>query len=207
MKLKNVDIIESPENKERVRLVGEVVYDDAKFSPELYWFEIPKEYKNFLTISGNPWLVCLLPLAMTLREPLEISQPIDNILLRNIKELMSIWKCWYPELSIIDIKARTVEMDDEGLSNNTAAFFSGGIDSFFTVLRHNVEEGVEERIKVDDLLTVWGFDVPLSNPEAFYRMKAVLQSVASNLGKTFIDISTNLRDTQWKIISQLKIQN
>ncbi len=56
--------------------MGEVAYD--KREREEYWFDFPELYCDSLTLSGNPWLACLLPLAVTHREPLRLR--IDRLL-------------------------------------------------------------------------------------------------------------------------------
>ena len=135
MQLKQIDIQKTPNANGRVQLTGEVIYGDRAVRPEIYWFEVPEKYAEFLSKSGNPWLVCLLPLAVTLGEPLRISEPVDSQLLENAQELMRIWKCWYPHLHLIPIEAE-VEIKRHESPERTAAFFSGGVDSFFTVLWH-----------------------------------------------------------------------
>jgi hypothetical protein len=47
------------------------------------------------------------------------------------------------------------------------------------------------------MLSVWGFDVPLRHREAIARLRTRFQGVASDLGKDFVDVSTNLRCTRW----------
>ena len=48
MEVKRVDIVRSPNNLGRVRLVGEVCYDNQSMRPELYWFEVEKKYEKYL---------------------------------------------------------------------------------------------------------------------------------------------------------------
>lgn len=196
MKLECIDIVKSPDNPKRVRLVGKVHYDDALVQPELYWFEVDKSYADYLSFSGNPWLVCLIPLAVTLGEPLRICAPVDHILFENVKELMQIWKSWYPHLHIVPVEVDVVNVASNGEHKKTAAFFSGGIDSFFTVLYHN-DSDFNSMVRINDLLSVWGFDIPLKNSDAFFRMREIFQKVASELGKELIDVATNLRETRF----------
>ncbi len=198
MQLKHIEIIQSPDFGDRVRLVGKVEYDNKTFAPEKYWYEVPAIYEQSLTRSGNPWLVGLAPLAFTLGEPLEICAPVDPMLFKNIKEVVQIWKCWYPDLHIIKIKAELASNENKERPNRTAAFFSGGVDSFFTVLRHNNINDSEDWIHIDDLLIVGGFDIRLRNYEAFQRMRNTLQEAAFELGKNFIDITTNLKETSFR---------
>lgn len=196
MKVKNIDIITSPDDANRLRLVGEVVYDNKDLKPELYWFEVDKKYKDDINTTGNPWLICLLPLAVTIGEPIQICNSIDSKLLENAKQLMQIWKCWYPDLHIIPIEAKVVNYTGNVENKKTAAFFSGGVDSFFTLLFHN-DPTLNNSIHIDDLISVFGFDIPLKNKEAFSMMKENFQKVASELGKELIDVATNLRKTHF----------
>lgn len=198
MDLKGISIIRSPDSGDRVRLCGEVAYDNKACRPEVYWFDVREKYAECLSESGSPWLVCLLPLAVTLGEPLRLCAPVDRVLFENVQELMQIWKCWYPHLHIVPIEAEVVDAARQGEPRKTAAFFSGGVDSFFTVLRNTDGTELFRKTHIDELLCVWGFDVPLENGEAFKRMKSVLCRAASDLGKELIDVATNIGTTSWR---------
>lgn len=197
MELKQVSIVRSPDCQDRVRLCGEVSYDQKSAVPEVYWLEVSEKYAEHLSESGNPWLACLLPLAVTLGEPLRISMPIDRVLFENAQELMQIWKCWYPHLHIIPIETYVFDAARQAELGRTAAFFSGGVDSFFTVLRHTNGLDAVRKVHIDDLICLRGFDVPLKNGEAFRRMREILSGVASDLGTELIDVAMNLRETTW----------
>ncbi len=198
MQLKSRDIAPSPVAPDRVRLSGEVTYDRGPIRSEVYWFDVPERYAASLSVSGNPWLVCLIPLAVTLGEPLRICEPVDRRLLENVAELMRIWKCWYPHLHVVPLEAESVESSEPTIARKIGAFFSGGVDSFFTALWHADRSESAARVRIDDLLTVWGFDVPLANVDAFRRMRDVLRRAAEDLGIELIDVATNVRDTRWQ---------
>lgn len=197
MELKGISITKSPNLEDRVRLSGEVLYDDKGYQPEVYWFDFPEKYGEYLSNSGNPWLACLLPLAATFGEALKISKPVDRALFENAQDLMHIWKRWYPHLKVIPIEAELAEPQHSEVHLKTASLFSGGVDSYFTVLRHNNNSGLVTGINIDDLLCIWGFDIPLKNADAFFRMRDVLKSAAQHLGKELIDVATNMRETRW----------
>ena len=188
MKVKNVDIITSPDNADRVRLVGDVVYDAPNLKPEQYWFEVDKKYKDDISITGNPWLVCLIPLAVTLGEPIELCCPVDKVLFKNVQELMKIWKSWYSHLHIVPIEAELLDVSELVNGKKVVAFFSGGVDSFFTILR-------PENNNIENLITVHGFDVPIENVNAFIRMEKSLDKVAREIGSNLVSVTTNLRKT------------
>ena len=197
MELAEVRISQSPMDAHRVRLTGTVLYDDGAVRPEEYWFDVPEQYADSLSETGNPWLVCLVPLAVSLGEPLRIGKPVDSVLLGNIHKLMGIWRCWYPSLDPVQIEAQTFECRS-GRGERTAAFFSGGVDSFFTVLRHSSGNGSSSSVQIQDLLTVWGLDIPLRKADAFHRMRDLLRSASEKCGMSLIDVSTNIRETRWK---------
>ena len=179
---------------DRVRLVGEVRYDAVGSTADTFWFDVPEKCSSQLSSTGDPWLVCLTPLAMTLGEPLRIGLPVDRLLARNVRELMRIWAGWYPALREVALEIEVVDVGGAGASGRIGAFFSGGVDSFFTVLRN--EETRSTSLAADDLILVRGFDFPLENAEAFERHRERLTAAAGELGKELVDVATNLRETR-----------
>jgi hypothetical protein len=198
MELRTVDLIRSKVSSERLRLVGEVHYDNPDYGTEYYWFDFDGQYAEHVNQLGNAWLVCLIPLAVTLNETLKICQPVDPLLFENVHELMRVWNRWYSHRKTVGIEA---ELDGEAVRRIPRGFgaslFSGGVDSFFTVLRHNTDHDWPGRKKINDLLCIWGFDIPPGNPAAFGRMKSLLDKAARSLDKNLIDIGSNLRETKW----------
>ena len=192
MELRAVRVIASPLDPKRTRLVGDIAYDDLPGQIEQLWFDVAEEHAPFLSRTGNPWLACLAPLAAKLGEPLRLSLPVDRLLLRNVHELMVIWQSWYPHLHRVEIAADTTDGLPAAGGTRTAAFFSGGVDSFFTILRAR-EPGA---IAIDDLISIGGFDILLRNLSAFERRRSRQAVVAESLGNKFVDVVTNLRDTR-----------
>jgi len=180
---------------DRVRLIGEVRYADSR--REAIWYEVPAALERDLSTTGNPWLVALLPLAAKLGEELRIRLPVDRLLVRNLTELVRIWRGWYPDLHDVPLE---VDIHDSPVRRSassplrTAAFFSGGIDSFYTVLRH--EERVPGRLPIDDLICVQGFDFPLPLADAFHRHLHRLERAGREFGKPVVWVATNLKESR-----------
>ena len=198
MELTAIRIQKSPLAEGRLRLVGTVAYDDQVRPPEEYWFDVPERQAASLSVSGNPWAVVLLPLAITLGEPLRLALPVDGILLENLQELQRIWACWYPHLRPVPLNAAVSDPTQRTDKGRTAAFFSGGVDSWFTVLSHSAPRIETKTGAIDDLLCVWGFDVPVDSPDTFREMRTSLQQAANDLGMNLVDVATNLRATRWR---------
>ena len=96
MKLTGVDVARSAFGRDRVRLTGTIAYATPGLATEQIWFDAPGECADALSRTGNPWLACLLPLAVTLREPLELCSPVDPVLREGAEAVMEVWRGWYP---------------------------------------------------------------------------------------------------------------
>lgn len=196
MFVRDVDVVESPLAAGRARLRGEVVCDDPSIPPEIYWFDIPATHARALGATGNPWLVLLAPLAVHLGESLRVPAPVDRDLLANIHEVMRIWHCWFPALRPVSIVADELGAEPELDAGLTASMFSGGVDAWFTLLSNNGSARLPGWRQIDELLCVWGLDVSLEKPDEFRRMRDTLTQSTAGLAE-FVDVATNLHDTQW----------
>jgi hypothetical protein len=202
MEVLRARIEKSPLQAHHVRLAASVRYDTGSPESEEYWFDYPEHLAPHLEERGDAWLACLLPLAATLGEPLRINLPVDGALLENMTRLQEIWTCWHPHLRTVQIIANTsVPRIPE--SRRIASFFSGGVDSFYTALKHLAKgEGQDHPLQnpsIQDLFCVWGFDIPLGNAPAFARVCASLERASADLGLRFCDIATNIRETRWQV--------
>ena len=194
MQLLDVHKKRSPLDPDWVRLAADVAYSHGNPSRETYWFDVPEYVAEDLSDNANPWLACLIPLAVALDEPLELCRPVDPVMLKNVHGLMGVWKNWYPELSIVPVLAETEPPPRN--AGKTAAFFSGGIDSFFTALRHLTPDNSVNGPNIDELIFVWGFDIPIDRRDGFERARRAMQEAADALGKPLIVAATNLKITR-----------
>lgn len=192
MKLLHVSTHRSPDNVGYVRITGMV----ERGTGEQFdiWFEVPRELEADLSRSGNPWLVAMLPYALETGEPLVCEIAVDAALLENLKGLIAVWCEWYPQLiaPVIEVPIAPFDIINPQVGR-TVAFFSGGIDSWFTVLRHAPELDSAALGGVDELLTVHGFDIPVESGAEFERLRQPLASCAMALGREMIVVKTNLR--------------
>ena len=197
MELVSVRVAGAPSARDRVRLLGDVVYDDRPREPEQYWFDVPEKYAGSLSVSGNPWLACLLPLAVSRGEALRLCLPVDPMLLANASRLMQIWSGWHERLRPIRLEADSSPTDPGPGVRETGAFFSGGIDSFYMALRN--DEGDRASVpRIDKLLCVWGFDIHIDATHEFQRLRSRLSEAADALGKELVDVATNLREVRFR---------
>jgi hypothetical protein len=164
------------------------------------WFEVPRDLEGQLSDTANPWIVAMLPYALATGEAIVCDIPVDPALLENLKGLVAVWREWYPQFAQPEIIAPLVPLNAISVpGNKSAAFFSGGIDSWFTVLRHAPELESAAVGRVDELITVHGFDIPAESRDEFVKLHEVLSLGAKALGRELIVVRTNLRrsDTLW----------
>jgi hypothetical protein len=197
MRICHFSIGQSPFGQDRIRTQAEISYDDRRKPPEVCWYDFPAHLAKDISISGNAWLAAYLPLAVTLREPLRLEAPVDRNLLDGVLQVMEIWHAWHPHLPVVPIEVEAQETSALGKAPRTAAFFSGGVDSFFTLLRNTQPSPNERAEPIDDLLLAWGFDISLDHRDAFERMRIDLQRAATTCGKNLYDVVTNLRQTRF----------
>src|SRR5260221_12069170 len=132
MRLARVELERSPRRSGLTRLAGEIVYDAPGRPREWIWFDVADAVAGDLSETGNPWLALLLPLAVTLREPLSLCRPVDPALREGVEALMEVWRGWYPGVAEpIPVEAEGLPAGTPDLAPRTGSFFSGGVDSFF----------------------------------------------------------------------------
>lgn len=146
---------------------------------------------------ADPWLVLLLPMAAVSGEDLHLAAAADATLVANARRLLEIWSSWYPWVDPVGISVEQTRDSSSTESDRTVSFFSGGVDSFYTLLRREAAARGKNEEPVDELLTVAGFDIPVTNRTASQTLFASAADVASRLGKELVPVETNIRETTW----------
>ena len=160
--------------------------------PVELWVDVPSQLADQVDTTGTPWLIAALPMAYALGEPLRVRATVDADLLRNVYCLLDVWGAWNPNRDRIRIEVDNVSHPDPIPTARVGMFFSGGLDSFYTLLRHH-HCAPETRENIEELLLLWGFDVPPDVDEPFHAITRSAEQVAREVGKTLTVIRTNLR--------------
>lgn len=185
----------SPDHKGWTRLSARV-QSDVDGLDETLWLEVADRDAAALRASGDPFLPWIAPVSAVRREPVNIEMPVDRVLLEQVREVQRVWQAWFPECRAVAIDApEEAAVPDSARPSGTAAFFTGGVDSFFTALRHDAGEGTPRTMRIDTLVYVHGFDVPLANSAAAAGVIGSLAEAAAKLGKPLLVVRGNLRET------------
>jgi hypothetical protein len=144
-------------------------------------------------------MLWLLPLAVTLGQPVEMALAVDPQLFENAAGLMDIWASWDSKRRRVPIRAPRALATPPPERGRVGAFFTGGVDSFFSLLRHQERSPFGPAFKIDDLVYVWGFDIPLRERAGFESAQKSFEAIAAELGKELIVVATNLRETRLRL--------
>ncbi len=172
----------------------------ARVEFEISWSS--GEYSVFVDVPGEvgteaaddaALAACLLP-AMALGEAdLELGAPVDARLVEGTGTIQDVVLSWdlslraraakYHRSAVRAATAhRSVDVPD---GRGTACFFTGGVDSFHSV--------VKNRSEIDALVFVHGFDIDLEHTELHERVMTHLGAAADELGLPLYEFRTNLR--------------
>lgn len=136
---------------------------------------------------------CLMP-AMRSGGTLAVPTGISPRMLRNQREFQAIQRAWShgwgfgdPPLEEVEVLAESGPPPAPQQEGRVAAFFSGGVDSWSTLLDHP---------EITDLIFVRGIDLVLGAPhqvELADLVEARIRDTAAQLGRTLHVVETNLR--------------
>ncbi len=157
------------------------------------WFRYPITYSDAVCVSGDPFVAALLMPAMIRGIDLHVEGPVSRRMCEGIERFMDVICNWWPEFQRATIRAEestAVYSDTE--ESWVASSFSGGVDSFHTVLKHSGPDvPVAERIT--KLMFIERYDRPTEYPD-FYRMAADrLDEAANAMNMELLRVATNAR--------------
>lgn len=138
------------------------------------------------SIAVIPFVANVLPLVWLAGGELIIEE-LDKSFYNSINEFKHGYTNMYPMLDFKGkVTANRIISNDIEKTNNTAAFFSGGVDAFATLLAHIEEKPL--------LLTLWGADVKLNDTGGWENVKQRIEHTANTFCLENIFIRTNFRE-------------
>lgn len=139
-----------------------------------------------LTAAPEAFVTAALPVAMGHGVELRSPGRVPPRFLESLNRWQRIFAAWLPDqLTTTTVRARTRR--PVAPAPGVAAFFTGGVDSFYTALEHHD--------RLDGLVYVWGFDIPLDQwPELRKEVALGVRAAASELGLPLVELETNLHD-------------
>jgi hypothetical protein len=147
-----------------------------------FWYE---SSDSELVISPEGFANALLCPAMSLGRDLYFEDPLSEVWLNNIQKVIeqySLWLGW----KRIKIESGSTEAAIKKTGNSRALCFSGGVDSFHSLLTYPQH--------IDKLITVHGYDIRLDDTDGAKFTYENTKKVAAAKGMDSVLIRTNYLD-------------
>ncbi|MBS0305624.1 MAG: hypothetical protein JSR43_09635 [Proteobacteria bacterium] len=195
--LEDIHIGPAPGRPGYSRVTGQVLFSKSPCREPL-WYEFPHAWERHVSVSGEAWLAALLPMAFLEGEDIDIRLPADPDAVRNARRILHVWKSWYPRAgAIVDIRVADpgpVERLEESGARGQMIFFSGGVDSYYSLLQAIDRNRRYAGARPLHLATVWGIDIPVARAADYENERALGLQAAQRYGTGFIDLRTNIRE-------------
>jgi len=91
------------------------------------------------------------------------------------------------------VRADSLKEKDKIREREVGAFFTGGVDSFYTFLKHKDE--------IDCLVYVHGYDMGLDKKLLLEQVSRKIREIANSFNKTVIEVKTDLRQFSNQFVS------
>jgi hypothetical protein len=186
--------------RQEPRVVGDdivlsSVFEGPRTGRSELWYKIPGSSQSLITNHFDSFVVANIFLIMQEGGLCHVHENVTFTLLRNLTEFQTAWASWRPE------KYRFAQIVADGMAECAAppaqsciAAFSGGIDSTFTMFRHRLDKCEQHwRRNIEAGVFVHGFDIPLSQEDAFLRACERMRDTLETVGCNLITMSTNLQ--------------
>ena len=177
-------VLSRPVGDER-ELRAEVVFEGGPETRRTLWFRHPDA--GAPAAAGDPFLAALLVPAMALNEDLQIDAPVSLPLLEAArKRIGPVLLGWFPDFAEASIGcSRIVDPATPAASDGIGSFFSGGVDSWYSLLTRREE--------VTHVIFLHGFEIDVENTALATVARENIASAARDLGKTVLPIASNVK--------------
>jgi hypothetical protein len=158
-------------------------------------FIVPGRFAEFVFADASPFACALLLPAMKLGEDLVIRGSVSARLHAGMKEIIQIVSGWDIGLKPIDVIVDDL-VPDRSTHGVTGAFFSGGVDSFYTYLKHKNDEN-----PITHLMLARGYDIDRRDSRLWKATLYNVGQIARAEHVTLVQIDSNVRSLTDPVLS------
>lgn len=151
-----------------------------------------KRFKIYFKSDGNTFLFgnteaflacALLPSMKMGGGQILTKGEVSHKFLSSLSTIQDIYSTWQPSFKRAEIIAIPTRPNTPSSQKRVGAFFTGGVDSFYTFLKHHDE--------ITDLIFAHGLDIKLKDTVLREKVSKKIHEIASEFGKNVIEIETN----------------
>lgn len=179
-----------------------VVQRHRKDRPSIeFYYQFSGVHADEVDSSADPFAAACLIKSMRANEPLEIGPSISTRLHVMLPRIRDIYHSWWPDLfKRIDIHT-TPRLEPAPTPRNTmGTTFSGGVDSFYSLLKHHRDGSAIGR-PLTHIVFMRGVETPIERAKGVEGSEEWVRAVAENLGVRPVFGATNVRThimTNWE---------
>ena len=186
--MSEIELLEIKKQNQKIEYIYRASEELKKyFTGEQFVLEYPEDVESVPdAILVIPFACCVLPMAWLLDCTLILPE-IDADFYESIPKFRQGFIDMYPAAKFggkLKVGA-VVNCCKKRTRKKSAVFFSGGLDSTHTLLRH-----IDEK---PDLIAIWGSDVDYYNVDGWTRVSTYLNDSASEYGLIYSEIRSTFR--------------
>lgn len=121
--------------------------------------------------------------AMATDTDLRLPGMLSPQFLANQRQLMQTFTGWFARYRPVSITAQALVSRPKAATGRVGSFFTGGVDSFYTFLKHREE--------ITDLIFVHGYDVALDDLPRRQAISEMGRAIDQATGVRFVELETN----------------
>ena len=165
-----------------VRVTADISFQNGM--KETIYVSCDKKYASFLAEDATAFVATMLLPGLKEGESITTDAAVSKKFLDNTAHIMNLLSSWDPSFKKVEVSTKKVNAETAG-GKAVGVFFSGGVDSFYTYLKH--------RKDITHFLLVHGFDIAETNSELFEKTANHISVIAKEEGKELITVKTNIR--------------
>jgi hypothetical protein len=144
-------------------------------------------YVQSPSLVEQPGLEAAIPLAllpaMKLRQPIHAEGALSTTFVEGVRRVIDYYVSNFEEFSTVNISADSYYQATQKTSQRKASFFSGGVDSFFTLFK--------ARDELTDIITIRGFDMSLSDNDRWQKTSSTAKIITEELNLQLHEVESN----------------
>ncbi|NEQ77074.1 MAG: hypothetical protein F6K23_31130 [Okeania sp. SIO2C9] len=198
-----IENLRTEELGERRRVAADIIWETAKTSAQVLYFEAPYPFAEDLQPSANAFVLASLPFAVWLGEKrIFVQGSICPRLYSGLDAAMAIYQLWYDHCQPLTIEPQDGLIPSYPRTTPyTGCFLSGGVDGLTTLRNNRLNYPLEHPESIRECLLFFGvneydFNGSTPVPERLSAFEIVTERL-TNLGKTenfqLIPIHVNAR--------------
>jgi hypothetical protein len=172
---------------DQIRVVGHIEKRE-----EQPYVAFPRAMQDLVSDTADAFVPALLVPCLESGKPLEIVPPVSPRLAGRIPHIIDLLLALFPSFHRVEVKVHARQTAETSTGNWVATLFSGGVDSFYTLLK-GLEPETSPDLRPTHLLFMRGLEQRLDESDGAGATHSVVEDVANAVGLNVLSGETNLR--------------